>query len=277
MIGAQELIPVKDAHFPFGKNWQTFLRYVDEERIKQAQMSLRAFLQVSDLRGRTFVDVGCGSGLFSYAAFLLGATRIVSFDVDPLAVACCKWFFEKAGSPRCWEIHQGSVLVDQFISKLGVFDVVYAWGALHHTGDMRRAISNAAKLVNRGGYYYLTIYNKVEGLAGSAFWLKIKKKYNSSSAFGRFVLRMLFMTAYVGLSILKLRNPARQLRDHETTRGMHWRSDMSDWLGGYPYEYATVQEVLELMSAEHGDFGLRNLRVAKGIENNWYLFRRLGC
>lgn len=44
-------------------------------------------LGVESLQGKTFLDAGSGSGLFSLAAACLGAT-VHSFDFDPISVKC---------------------------------------------------------------------------------------------------------------------------------------------------------------------------------------------
>jgi 2-polyprenyl-6-hydroxyphenyl methylase/3-demethylubiquinone-9 3-methyltransferase len=44
-------------------------------------------LGINDLAGKTWLDIGSGSGLFSLAARRLGA-RVHSFDYDPESVAC---------------------------------------------------------------------------------------------------------------------------------------------------------------------------------------------
>src|SRR5687768_13784961 len=74
--------------FEFGKNWQRFLSVLDDERIAEAERSLREMLGLETLAGKTFLDVGSGSGLFSLAAMRLGAERVHSFDYDPQSVAC---------------------------------------------------------------------------------------------------------------------------------------------------------------------------------------------
>src|SRR5215203_6429280 len=74
--------------FEFGKNWQRFLSVLDDERIVEAERSLTEMLGGKTLTGKTFLDVGCGSGLFSLAAMRLGAERVHSFDYDPRSVAC---------------------------------------------------------------------------------------------------------------------------------------------------------------------------------------------
>src|SRR5213075_737603 len=94
-------------HFPFGANWKRFLSVLDETRVRDAEDSLCQMLEVSDLRGKTFLDVGSGSGLFSLAARRLGAT-VTSFDYDPQSVACTRELKERffAGDPR-WVVESG--------------------------------------------------------------------------------------------------------------------------------------------------------------------------
>ncbi|SRR6266480_2154332 len=76
--------------FAFEKNWQRFLRVVDEERIAEGEKSLCTMLSIDDLSKKSFPDVGCGSGLFSLAAMRRGAVRVHSFDYDPRSVACAQ-------------------------------------------------------------------------------------------------------------------------------------------------------------------------------------------
>src|SRR3954454_6502789 len=80
-----ELAPA-GGRFAFGRNWRRFLERLSDERIAAAESSLREHL--GELTGRSFLDVGSGSGLFSLAAMRLGATRVHSFDFDTESVAC---------------------------------------------------------------------------------------------------------------------------------------------------------------------------------------------
>ncbi len=119
--------------FEFGANWARFLEVLDDERIRQAEESLCKMLGVSALKGKSFLDVGCGSGLFSLVARRLGAT-VHSFDYDPRSVGCTlelrrRYFPEDMQ----WIIEEGSALDSDYLSRMGRFDVVYSWGVLHHT------------------------------------------------------------------------------------------------------------------------------------------------
>lgn len=261
--------------FSFGKNWQIFLQSLNEERIRNAQSSISEFLELNDLEGKSFLDIGCGSGLFSYAAFRLKAKRIVSFDLDPFSVECCKYLREKANNPKNWEIYSGSILDDNFISKLGKFDLVYSWGVLHHTGKMWEAIKNSARLVSENGYYYIAIYHKVEGLLGSKFWLKVKKLYNSSPKIGKHILKFMYISIYFAANLVRLKNPLTKIKNYSSHRGMSWQTDVTDWLGGYPYEFASVEEVFQFMKRNFPNFRLINLKTTNRLANNWYLFKRI--
>lgn len=258
--------------FSFGKNWQKFLKSLNDHRFKNARLSLTTFLGLDSFQGKSFLDVGCGSGLFSYSAFNLGAERVVSFDVDPFSVECCRYLHQKANRPKNWEIHQGSALDPEFLSGLGTFDIVYAWGVLHHTGQMWQAIKNSALRAAPGGFFYLAVYNDVKGVGGSQFWLRLKKLYNVSPAPLKFFLEVLYMFVYCLRRLCQFKNPVTDIRSYISKRGMDWKVDIVDWLGGYPYEFASVEETFRFIRTHFPDFHLVNLMTTEGVGSNWYLF-----
>src|SRR5437660_11663685 len=112
----------QDRRFGFGDNWLDFARDLPADRIGQAEKSLRRLLQSETLAGRSFLDVGSGSGLFSLAARRLGA-RVHSFDFDAASVRCTRRMrdLHRPGD-RDWQIEQGSILDPEYIAKLGRFD-----------------------------------------------------------------------------------------------------------------------------------------------------------
>src|SRR5579859_8056504 len=129
--------------FAFGENWLSYVALVDQRRIDAATESLARALPRTALAGRTFLDIGCGSGLFSLAAQRLGA-RVHSFDRDAGCVAATARLRERWGSADGWVVEEGSILDRRYAESLGLFDVVYAWGVLHHTGDLWGALDAAA-------------------------------------------------------------------------------------------------------------------------------------
>lgn len=265
---------ISDRKFSFGKNWQLFLKNINEDKVNQATLSLVDFLEMENFQDKTFIDVGCGSGIFSHAALELGAKKIVSFDVDHFSVKCCEYMRKKAKSSRNWEIIEGSILDNKFISELGTFDIVYSWGVLHHTGNMWEAIRNSASLVGEGGCYYIAIYNKVEGRKGSAHWLRRKKLYNTSGKVLKYCLEMGHILRFFAANIRGKTNPFKIIKNYSSLRGMSWRCDITDWVGGYPYEFAKVEEVFMFMKTNFPEFRLINIKTTNSLSNNWYLFQR---
>ena len=261
--------------FGFGQNWTEFLEDLTDERIDTARQSLQDFMQTSSLEGKSFLDIGCGSGLFSYSAHLLGAQRIHSFDVDEFSFKCCQHMHEKAGKPEDWTMGHGSVLDDAFMEQLGQFDVVYAWGCLHHTGHMWHAMENAAARVAPGGLFYIAIYGKVrKGFQSSKNWLRIKKLYNRMPRAGKTFMEWVYGAYLLQGRVFRFRNPWKYVREYKRKRGMSWKRDLVDWIGGYPYEYASVQELFDFIREKFPDFYLANLYTAKALGNHELLFRR---
>ncbi len=158
--------------FEFGKNWSAFLSVLDDERIAKAEESLKEMLECDSLEGKTFLDIGSGSGLFSLAARRLDA-KVHSFDFDSNSFACTQELRNRYfPNDQNWRVEQGSALDAEYVRSLGKFDIVYSWGVLHHTGEMWRALENAVIPTKPGGKLFIAIYNDTGSQARRWHWIK---------------------------------------------------------------------------------------------------------
>lgn len=263
--------------FEFGQNWARFLLTLNDDKIEEAIRSLKINLEAESLAGRSFLDIGSGSGLFSLAARRLGA-RVHSFDYDPHSVACTaelkqRYFPDDA----FWIVETGSALDRDYLCSLGQFDVVYSWGVLHHTGDMWTALANAALPVATGGKLFIAIYND-QGTA-SRRWIKVKKLYN------RLPNGTKFLVVWPSFWVLNWRSmvkdffrgePFKTIRDYDkrkNERGMSFWHNLVDWVGGYPFEVATPGQIFDFFR-ERG-FLLTKLRTCGGsLGCNEFVFEK---
>lgn len=260
-----------DLKFDFGRNWQQFAEAkMDTRRLTAAHESLRELIGAERLRGRTFLDVGCGSGLFSIAAAQSGVARVVGFDVDPTAVQVSRDCLSRLRGALASSVEPdfltGSILDEAFVAGLGKFDVVYAWGVLHHTGAMWKAIECAASLADeKDGILVIAIYNRHWT---SPLWRRVKRLYNLAPASGRWLLNCVFGAAiYTRVWLTTGQNPLRK------ERGMDFWYDVIDWLGGYPYECASPKEVVDFV--ELLGFSVERIKRPRGSTGcNEFVFTR---
>lgn len=229
--------------FNFGLNWLEYsAKALDQTRLKQAIVDLDSLVGAHNIKDKTFLDLGCGSGIHSIAAAELGAKKVYGVDISAESILSSKENLHRFPTAQPVTFKQASLL-DMTSRKEGKFDVVYSWGVLHHTGNMNKAISVASELVADKGFLILAIYNRHWSSLG---WWYIKKIYNNSPK----VIQQLLVQLFAGVIALAKfivtgKNPFLKKR-----RGMTFYYDVIDWLGGFPYEYASKEELISLVEPQ---------------------------
>jgi 2-polyprenyl-3-methyl-5-hydroxy-6-metoxy-1,4-benzoquinol methylase len=254
--------------FEFGKNWARFLEDLRDDQIQLAEQSLKTMLGLPSLAGKTFVDIGSGSGLFSLAARRMGAS-VCSLDFDPHSVACGRELRRRYfnGDETNWKIVEGSALDPAFLKSLGKFDIVYSWGVLHHTGSMWEALGNVAQMVKENGLLFVSIYND-QGTP-SRRWHAIKKAYNATAPGLRWTM---LVPCFIHLWWVPILAPFKEYRKF---RGMSLWRDLVDWVGGYPFEVAKPEEMFHF----YRDRGFQLIEMTTNggsLGCNEFVFRKAG-
>ena len=100
-------------------------------------------------KGRLTLDAGCGNGRWSYGFSQLGC-NVISMDVT---ISGCKSTHATVGDAEV-------IRADIFHIPLrpALFDIVFSWGVLHHTGDKLRAFKSVAQMTKKGGLLHIYVY-----------------------------------------------------------------------------------------------------------------------
>jgi 2-polyprenyl-6-hydroxyphenyl methylase/3-demethylubiquinone-9 3-methyltransferase len=234
-----------ESHFAFGKNWLDYAAKIDEPRIAQAIVDLQRLSGRERFDGLSFLDIGCGSGLHALAAVRMGAARVVGVDIDADSVAASRATFARFAPQADARFDVVSVF-DMTPQTHGGFDLVYSWGVLHHTGDMRRALTVAASVVQPGGMFMVALYRRTPFCG---MWRRIKRWYSSASPRSQARARSHYIRLQRILLKLRGRNLDDVIRDYGKRRGMDYYNDVHDWMGGFPYESISPEDCRAFFSA----------------------------
>jgi len=262
---------LSDVRFQFGKNWLDYLLKIDEERVHHAVAQLHASL--GDLTGKSFLDVGCGSGIHSLAAVRLGACRVHSFDFDPQSVDCARATKRRFAPTAVWEIERGSALDETYLRALGHFDFIYSWGVLHHTGNMWRSL----ELLTQADATTIMISLYADQGIISRLWRTLKRIYSSHPLSRRPIQVFSLITMWGPKFVFQPHRVVADWKFYGRNRGMSAWHDVVDWAGGYPYEFAKPDDVTNFFRSRGFDIVSVNLPKKGVIRVNEFVFQRLAA
>lgn len=134
-------------------------RYLDSRHLHFTSELVQQWLKDIQLpaewfRGKLILDAGCGSGRWTYAMAMLGAT-VVAVDLTDAGVAVTH---EATMGLENVTVLQADVTSLPFRPE--IFDCVVSWGVLHHTPNTKTSFDRLVSLVSRGGLLYVMIYER---------------------------------------------------------------------------------------------------------------------
>jgi 2-polyprenyl-6-hydroxyphenyl methylase/3-demethylubiquinone-9 3-methyltransferase len=260
--------------FDFGQNWDLFSqKALDRQKFNQARQDFMYLTENIHLKNKSFLDIGFGQGLSLIFAKEMGA-MVVGNEINNK----CKNVLVK-NIPRFSHIDVseipiiiGSILDRLTLNKLmnqspagRGYDIVHSWGVLHHTGNLKKALKNASSLVKPGGYLIIAIYSRHWS---NPAWKSIKWTYcKSTQLLKKMIILFLYPIIWMAKLIVTGENPKRQ------TRGMDFYYNVIDWVGGYPYEYASISEIKKMINANFICLEITPAKVPTGC--NEYIFKRV--
>ena len=215
--------------YDFGEQWDEYSKRITDDDLANAKKALAELIPpLLNPEGKSFLDIGCGSGIHTVAATRLGFSSVTATDYYDGSVRAAKSLATLYGAKI--DVFQDDILNTKIN---GTFDVVYSWGVLHHTGNMVGAIHKAKALVAPNGLFIISIYLRTPLCK---FWKIEKQVYTRLPRAVQSVMDYAFRGLAIALKAVDERM--------EKARGMDWRVGCRDWLGGYPYESATPSEVV---------------------------------
>jgi len=153
----------------YGKLWDkfTFEQLTDKtfnilkERLEKNDFDLDWF------KNKSVLDVGCGSGRYSFALRKLGCYPVVGIDYGSKGIEIAKDIVRKSKIDGM-HFERGDVLSLPYPNNY--FDFVFCNGVLHHTEDMRKGIEEIVRVTKSNGKIWLYLYG-----SGGIFWYARKE------------------------------------------------------------------------------------------------------
>jgi 2-polyprenyl-3-methyl-5-hydroxy-6-metoxy-1,4-benzoquinol methylase len=262
-----------DTRFEFGENWANYSKTISTSQIDSSIQRILQFFEEDDLIDKKFLDIGSGSGIHSLAALKLGVSELVAFDYDENSVNTTKDVLIKNWNKNNYRVFQGDILEGGTGDDL--FDIVYSWGVLHHTGNLKKALKNAAELTRKGGFFMFSVYGKTRYCK---FWKRIKKWYCNATDDKKAFAERLYVKLFGFYLLLRFKSLNTHIRNYsKNKRGMNFYYDVRDWMGGYPYESISRKEIHNLMTEEGLGLVRENVRKRSGLFGSGcdeYLFEK---
>jgi len=115
------------------------------------------FFQAPGVKGKRVLDAGCGPGVFSLIFAQKEASCVIGVDISQESLKAAQRL-RKSSRLRAIELIRNDVLSLCF--KNESFDIVWAWGTVHHTTDPYQGLSELIRVLRPGGSLLLAVYRK---------------------------------------------------------------------------------------------------------------------
>lgn len=117
----------------------------------------KIFYSGKEVKGKSILDAGCGTGIFSIIFANNGAGHVTGIDISEGSLRTALGLKEKFNLDNT-EFQQRDMLALPFPDES--FDIVWAWGTVHHTTDPFQAIGELIRVLKPSGSILLAVYKR---------------------------------------------------------------------------------------------------------------------
>jgi len=117
------------------------------------------FYTEEEVKDKTILDAGCGTGIFSIIFANKGASKVIGIDISEGSLKTAQRLKEKFNLENA-EFTKEDMVKLPFEDE--TFDIVWAWGTVHHTTHPLKAISELIRVLKKGGSLLLAVYTRTK-------------------------------------------------------------------------------------------------------------------
>ena len=124
---------------------------------EESQKHWALFYSANEIRGKSVLDAGCGTGIFSTIFARNEASRVTGIDISEGSLGTARNLQNQFGLQNV-TFHKEDMLQLPFPD--GSFDIVWAWGTVHHTTDPLKAVEELIRVLKNEGSLLLAVYTR---------------------------------------------------------------------------------------------------------------------
>jgi len=197
---------------------------------------------IPDERFGRILDAGCGTGVCSIALSERGE-RVVSLDISRNSIHTAKFLANKLERENI-DFVQGDLL--DLPIKDRYFNLVFSWGAIHHTKNPERALKELVRVMSDDGTLVLAIYRRTRLTFFHEFIRKLclNMPHRFHNIFVKSIARFIgLLSRFMTLKAIRDDNPCIE-------------SKIIDWYFVPEKHFFTINEMKELFDKYNLEFEL---------------------
>ncbi|MBN1271496.1 MAG: class I SAM-dependent methyltransferase [Candidatus Aminicenantes bacterium] len=117
------------------------------------------FYSEKEVKSKWVLDAGCGTGIFSIIFANKGAGQVTGIDISEGSLNTARKLSKKFGLKNT-RFEKQDMLALPYESEF--FDIVWAWGTVHHTTDPLRAVNELIRVLKKEGSLLLAVYTRTK-------------------------------------------------------------------------------------------------------------------